>query len=251
MHTYNDLYDAGDKAYQAKQFETALDFFQQAQRIRQTDDCESYMACCYLALGNLTKAMEILDQIIARNSGWERPVFNLGRVYLHLQNYPKAYECFKRAEELNSQNEDVYYYLGVYYEKINDYSKASIAYKKSIELKYDQSEAHLNLGVCYANLDLYEQAIKEFEMAYLLDPEDLVVIRNLGISYYFKKRYEEALELFLKLDVDSDTEYLFDIARCYYRLNKPEASLHWLNKTISINPHHTQAQMLLEEISHD
>ncbi|MCB8818803.1 tetratricopeptide repeat protein [Desulfosporosinus shakirovi] len=248
--TSEKYYEKAEIYYINRQYEKALSCFKKSYDLKKTNDCLNYIGCCYLELNNYISAINIFSKLNKNSPGWERPIFNLGRVYLKTENFKKALSYFQKAIFLNPDNSDTYYYLGVYYDKIEEYERAKTYYEKSLVIDNKQSETHLNLGMCYFRLNDYENALKEFNLAYDYDNNCTDAIKNQGLVFLSMKDYNDALEKFLFMsEVEpDDIENMLDIAFCYYRINNLENAHEWINRIMKIDANNEEANKLLKAI---
>lgn len=246
--TFEDYYNQAENQYIKRYYKKALFYFQEAYKLKETNDCLNYIGCCYLELNNFKAAGEVFFKLSDNNPEWERPVFNLGRVFLRSGYIEEALTAFKEAERRNPNNEDVYFYLGAYYYKIKDYITAKDYYQKSISLNYEQSEAHLNLGKCYYHLGMNNEAINEFELALKYDSNCLEAIYNKGIVLSAMNQYNRALDdlFYINNLQPNDLEVMENIVDALYKSNDLTNATVWVNKILKIEPHNSLANKLLE-----
>ena len=246
-----EYYEHAEDLYVKRNYKEALRFFQEALKLKESNDCLNYIGCCYLELNDFKAAGELFLKLSDDNPDWERPAFNLGRVLLKSGHFEEALSAFKEAETRNPNDEDVYYYLGVYYYEAKDYTTAKDYFKKSLVIKEEQAETHLNLGRCYYYLGINDKAIQEFNDAHKYDGNCLDAIYNKGITLISMRKYQEALDNLLELKnvKPDDIEVMMDIAHCYYKMKNFENAYVWVNKLLAIEPQHDLANKLLQRLS--
>ena len=223
------LFQKAEDCYANGNYETALELFTQFGRVEETEECENYIGCCALVLGNYQEAIARFKKLIEQNPSWVRPVFNLGRAYLALGEYEKALLHFKRAERMNSFHVDALYYLGVYYDTVRDVETAKKYYKRALRIQSNQSECHQNLGVCYLTEGAYAAALQEFTLAFEQDPANLDALYCQALTLMYSGRYREALQTLLVL-VERKPDhitYMKDIVHCSCKVKDIRRALHW------------------------
>ena len=72
----------------------------------------------------LQKAIEIFNQVIAKNPDSVEAIGSLGKVYFMLEQYKQAEMYLKKAVQLSSQNPIFYYGLGGVYVSLGQYKEA-------------------------------------------------------------------------------------------------------------------------------
>lgn len=106
----------------------------------------------------VTKAVEMLDKVMAAVPDWWQALWSLGKGHLALGNYEQAYQAFRRAYELEKDVEAIPRELA---------------------------------GVCL-ELGKFDEAVEVAERATALDPGDAGLIGNLALAYLLAGRVEEA-----------------------------------------------------------
>lgn len=250
--TYEELYQIAENHYIKENYKEALNVFQEALKLNETNNCLNYIGCCYLELNEYKNAANIFFELSDENPDWERPAFNLGRVYLKSGYFEEALIAFKEAERRNSNDEDVNYYLGVYYRKINDYAKAKEYYEKSLEINYNQAETHNDLGICYVELGMMDKAIKEFDYAYENDNDYFLAKYNKGRVLLRTKNYSEALKEFAIVNrlIPNDIGILINIIHCYYKIEDFDNAKAWVIKLLEIEPENDYGNKLLKRLEY-
>lgn len=234
----HELFDKAEDLYAEEKFQEAMIHFQQIKDPEYQNDCRNYMGCCYLNLGQFEEALNCFTNLAQQEPGWERPIFNIGRVYLAMGNLEKAKHYFERAKQINLTSPEVYYYLGVYYQKISDLNleQAITNYQTSLDYDEMQSEAHLNLGCCLDQNGCKKRARQEFDRAIELDPTNYLAFFNRGLMYDAEKDYQNALECYLKVVQlqPTDGESYKRIIRCYYRMHDLANAEKWNNELLHL-----------------
>lgn len=248
--TYEECYEQAENHYIKRNYKEALRFFQEALKLKESNDCLNYIGCCYLELNDFKAAGELFFKLSDDNPDWERPAFNLGRVFLKSGYSEEALTAFKEAESRNPNDEDVYYYLGVYYYETKDYMTAKAYYERSIGINDEQAETHLNLGRCYYHLGMNDKAIQEFNIAYKYDSNCLDAIYNKAMTLTSMSKYQEALDNLLIVNnmKPNDVEVMLDIAQVYYKTKDLETASVWVNKILAIEPQHDLGNKLLKRL---
>jgi len=250
--TFEEYYKEAENLYLKGNYSEALRGFQEALKLKESNNCLNYIGCCYMKLNKLIPAIRTFEKLIKENLHWERPVFNLARVYMQLGKFKKAFYYLNQAHFMNPGNEDVYFYFGVYYYKQRKYEDSKSYYEKSLAINNHSHETHQNLGMCYLKLKNYQRAIEEFDIAYQMNNDLKVVLYNKGIACICLKQYQKAIDNFLiyyEFDPNNLDNIYFDIAYCYFRIKELEKAQNWLKKLIEANPNHADGISLLDHIN--
>lgn len=135
--TYFDYFRRGTKCLDNKQFEQAIEFF---------------------------------NESINLNNIFAPAYNNRGVSYADLKQYEKAIKDYNKAIELNPNDSQVYSNRGDLYNELRQYDKAIEDCNKAIELDSDNSMAYNNRGDAYAGLEKYDKAIEDYSKAINLEP---------------------------------------------------------------------------------
>lgn len=88
---------------------------------------------------------------------------NLGKLHFAKEEYEAAVECFSQATNLDENRADAYYFLGDSYLKLRKGSLAVPALEKSLELDpIGMADAHLLLGSLYSAARYSDRAVEEY-----------------------------------------------------------------------------------------
>jgi intraflagellar transport protein 88 len=84
-----------------------------------------------------------------------------------------------------------------------------------------------------------------------LDSDCIKAIYNQGIAYYAIGNYKDALNYYLEAHkhIKDDTDILYDIAHCYYKLKDLDNSIYWGNEVLKIDAEHGNAIKLVKNVS--
>lgn len=146
------------------------------------------------------------------------------RLYLQQKNYDKAIETLQDEVAKNPQSAEGFYLLGYVYGEKGDIAKMSENFDKSLEIS-DQFKKEINdsrnyhwannfnAGVAYFNKAaqataedttkmLFNQSIEKFQSAILAQPDSVDTYKNLTFAYLNAGRTEEAIEPLKKLVED-------------------------------------------------
>jgi tetratricopeptide (TPR) repeat protein len=130
----------GDENYNNKNFDLAIKNYQEALKIKPSDEVTLLKIGNIYKLQNNTKsAISFYKKSIVVNPNYADGWFNLGLVYANDRNNGKAKECFYRVISLNPNYGYAYYALAVAYEQDDNAKEAINNYK--IFLTHNKDEA--------------------------------------------------------------------------------------------------------------
>lgn len=120
-------------------------YFLNALRLDSSDiEIKNSLAVYYQTSDRLEEAKEIFKEIIIKEPGYVRSLFNLGLLYFAQDSLDKAIEHFNIAIEINKALPKGYYYRGMSYERLgnlkaalNDYQQSAIFDPNNEDLKND------------------------------------------------------------------------------------------------------------------
>jgi len=145
--------------------------------------------------GNLNKAEEVTNKLIAKNP---RVVFLynlLGLILSGQKKIDEAIECYKKGLEIDPNYAMIYNNLGSIFFSFPSHKnikKSEEFYKKSILLDKKIPEPHNNLGNLYKSLNRFDEAIKYFNKAIEIDSKLSFVHHNLATTYITTGKFDEA-----------------------------------------------------------
>lgn len=192
--------------------------------------------------------------------------------------YVKSYEFAARVFFAYGQNEDVFSVVEEARKREVDSLLLEFLYTRSKRYVVEETSEMMELADKYKEiihkmeneetdiedrLEVYREQIylymdmKEFGTALTLCEKLLQSDEEKDRNLYLKAdilrqdgKYKDALKIFLELDKNNpDYEiYAFNAARCYHEMNQPEMEKQYLQRTLSINPQHQNANSHIADI---
>ena len=210
-------------------------------------DALYYRTLIQLAVGNISKGREQLQEL--NNMGYDFGMihYELGRIYLNTYNnfdnafYQTALEQFKEARSLGINSSDFHRdyaraYIGIdnkqqavqelekalskdanlsdylnianLHKELNNLEKAAEFYRKALEIDNQNSNAYSELGDVLIRQKNYQEAVEVLNKGVETNLDSLILNYKLGLAYYQNENYEEAERYLLKS---------IDIKQNYYR----------------------------------
>ena len=124
-----------------------------------------FLADCYNSMGARVKAIELYEDIVARNDSYSTAWSNMGNIYNDLGNTKRALDCLKRAVETDPENPYAYNNFACALVSAGAYDIAIPYAHKALELKTNFYQASNALAICYNAMSRYEEAERYFKIS--------------------------------------------------------------------------------------
>jgi len=185
-----------------------------------------------------------------------------------------------------TQHYEVLRELGDCYTSVGNYSQAQRCYEKAATLGPDEPGPYIGLGAASLQRDKLEDAEISFRVACRLDPDCAKAYAGLGMVAQQRRNFPEAFDLYIKsleLDTDNitallgmfqvscemgsfakviyylevylemhpgDMSVMYALAVLYLKDGRAEQARTTLLNLLSLEPNHSDAANLLEEVDH-
>ncbi len=156
----------------------------------------SSLAVAYRDLGELDRAVALLQEATRANPGFHHGFGQLGVALLDRGDLEPALEAFQRAHALDPADAQDTYHLGVVYQKLGRPDDAEQAYQDTIRLKPEDAEAHNNLGAVYQEKGRWDDALAAYQTAARLDPALPQAHYGIGRVFEHQGRAEDAVRAY-------------------------------------------------------
>ncbi len=206
MLTYEELIEAGKRAYSYNDVGAATVYYQEAFK-------EKIILDDYIMLGYMYKDVHehIKAQIVFRNVrkalGTPDAYYALGETIVNQGKDDEAIEHYKRVVYIFPKFQPGHFSYAELCDKKSDYAKEDIdgyytkiaikEYELSIKCDPTHFESYMNLGALYERININDKALECFHKAYKLEPDEGTVCYNLGVVYAKLERYENAIQSYL------------------------------------------------------
>jgi CHAT domain-containing protein/Flp pilus assembly protein TadD len=266
-------YKQGRALYRQKQYDQALQAFQQALKTAQELKEPDIIGELWAQIGYVyhdsnrveaaIKAYQTALSYFKQVSGGDREfdvMVQLARAENYVGQYQSAIQRLNQVlQQAQQQNKPEYQYqawinLGMIYNNIQRSAEAETVLQKAWELvKTDKNQARQHrvmneLALLALNRGNYAQAIERFQVAIQLAQQlknsglEQVALSNLGIAYYSvgeyrqaAKIYEQALQLARQnKDVEGEGKVLGSIGILYRATGQPEEALRFTQASLKI-----------------
>jgi tetratricopeptide (TPR) repeat protein len=214
----------------------------------------SSLAVAYRDLGELDRAVELLQTATRDNPGFHHGFGQLGVALLDRGDLEPALEAFQRAHELDPKDAQDTYHLGVVYQKLGRLADAERAYKDTIRLKPEDAEAHNNLGAVYQETGRWDDALMEYQAAARLDPDLPQAHYGMGRVYEHHGKSEDAIRAYRET-IQHNPKHVdahIALAGLYVKLGDKAAAAETFQAALRLAPDvpegHYQVARLLDEL---
>ena len=151
--------------------------------------------------GNFEKALALLEEAIALDTGFAMAYRTLGMHAANIGNLDRVFEGYSAAmQRLDRLTErERYFTLGDYYLIVKpDLHKAAIAYEAILEDHPSEREALNHLGIVYLGLRQFSRAESLYQRALAVDPSYVSAYNNLMLVQIALKELHQAQATFEK-----------------------------------------------------
>jgi len=179
--------------------------------------------------GNIEKAAELLEQVLAKRGDFTMAYLHLAMFYDELGQTEKSISTLKRALANQIEDTETYARLGLYLQKLGQFDQAVESIKKGIALDPRQIEAFNFLGMAYTNSDKYAEAEKVFRDALQLDPTVAITYNNLAVLHL--QNYQTAV----KYDPQMGQAWN-GLGVVFASMNQPEKAIENWQKAAEVDP---------------
>jgi len=213
------IFNAGLAAYNAKQYDKAIDYYKQAAKYKYNGaKIYSLIASSYFQKKDTAGALVVLNGALKEYPNEVTILNEVINVYLNSNKASEAMKYLEIAMAQDPKNATYFFVQGTLYDKLDKSEDAIKSYLKAIEFKTDYFDAYYNLGAVYYNKgvkqvdvsnavpsnqpDKYEiekdkadvefkKAIPYMEKAHELNPTDKFAIGSLKTLYYRLKMLDK------------------------------------------------------------
>jgi tetratricopeptide (TPR) repeat protein len=166
----------------------------------------AYLADAYRQSRHFAKAVDQINNVIARHPDNKEYIFIRGRIYFDQGNYDNARQDFIQAYELDPQFHQAYFFLGRTAFEQGDFTKAMKIFRHVLDYKPNVGEFRYWMGRSYEAENRLTSALGEYRKATVVDegyglenPAIFVrrgeLLSRLGYSQQGKQDIARALEI--------------------------------------------------------
>ena len=175
----------GNALMSKKEFDKAVTEFEElSKRLPADAQVSNSLALSYVDLymseNKPEKAIQVINQRIAKQPGNAGMLELLGQVYFSQKNYAKAEEAYRKALSIDKNNMVAYSLLSRLFMAQNSTEKAVQELKNAIKVNPRSIQAHLLLGYIYESKNDREAAKLQYREALDIDPKSPIAANNLA-----------------------------------------------------------------------
>jgi tetratricopeptide (TPR) repeat protein len=231
--------ERGDENEANRDFEAALDAFQEAARAdpRFTEAAAKVGLLAY-SLGRPEEAVPLLRASLEREPRNHELMYWLGNNLLRAGYAEEALTNLERVAAESESFPEVHLVLGQHHYKTRDYARARPSLERFVRVRPEDMAARGLLGNTYFKLKAYREALAEFAAVRAREPDNLGVQVNIGNAHYRLGDYERAvatLEAVLEKDPDRASVF-FNLAQSYFKLERYEDALKQYRRFLETKP---------------
>jgi len=132
-----------------------------------------YLGSCHLTLNDPATALEYFAQSIELNpTEQDLPsIYSyMGIAFNALGEYTKAINVLEKAETYDSERTDIYNSMGFSYFKLKEHEQAIACFKKVLQIDPGSAIDYANIASNYRDMGQKQKAIEYYEMSLAIDP---------------------------------------------------------------------------------
>jgi tetratricopeptide (TPR) repeat protein len=171
----NALYEKGEAAYEASNYQEAVENFSKAVHLKPNWAQAHYaLALSLIEMDNLKAAFEEFKQVVKLKPSYQLMVlssYDMGNACLDLGEYKAAIDAYKHAIELNPELSQPHNNLGLAYAALGQLAEAVAEFNRAVKLKADYAEARFNLGVAYLQSGKKLEAEEQQQLLVKINPD--------------------------------------------------------------------------------
>lgn len=177
-------YRLGKRALEAKRYDDALRYFEQAlERRADLIDARYGLSLVYVAQGNTAQAEAALKQLIQDAPEMAEAHTHLGDLYMRTGRIQAAVDAYRQATVLQPQAAKAYHHLSTALAAQGNVAAAQAQLQQAIRLNPADASAHNDLGTLYAERGDLDRAIVSFQAAVQADAKAVEAQYNLAMAY--------------------------------------------------------------------
>ena len=161
------LLRAGE-AYNAKDFATAVKFYDDALRVEpKSIDALIGLGMTQQRAGKFAESEAALQKALAYDPDNANAAYAMGVTHFKQERWKESMTFFEKSLAKTPQNASARHYLGIISTKLNLLERAEREFKTTLAIDPEHGEAHFNLAVLYATWDppQWEKAREEYAAA--------------------------------------------------------------------------------------
>ncbi|MCX8173962.1 MAG: tetratricopeptide repeat protein [Thermoplasmata archaeon] len=189
----------GVKLFERKEYEKAIQYFDDALRLKPGyDRAIGLKARAYAAMGKKDLALEIyrraLEQMPDKYELW----YEMADLLHTMERFDEELECYTKILENNKKLDNVWNNMGIVYFLKGKYEDALFCFERANKLKPGTPDYLNNLATVQKKLGKHEEALATYRKVLEIAPDYTDVLLNMGLLYNEMEKHEEAYRTFRK-----------------------------------------------------
>ena len=232
------LYNKGLTLAYIQKYDEAIIFFDKALGVDPDDyDALSNKGIALRQLGQYDEAINLFDKALDINPEYYKALNNKGNALVDLGRYDEAIENYDETLKIKPDFHDALYNKGNALTAIGQHDEAITSYDEALTIRPDDYEAHNGKGSALARLERYDEAIISFDESLTIKPDYSRALLNKGTALVYLERYSEALASFDKalMFEPNNHEALLNKAWLYSLQGNTNDALNFLEEAIILN----------------
>ncbi len=136
------LYEIANKLYASEiNDKAALSFQRCIDRKYRLDTCHFKQGVSLIAIGEMQKGIEQLQEAVHLNPQYFKAWYNLGASFYENQEYQKSIDCYQRASKIDNTDDNVYYGIAASQYVLENPMAAKLNCQKALEINPSNSNA--------------------------------------------------------------------------------------------------------------
>lgn len=159
------------------------------------EQIQSDIGLALMKVGDLDKAIVLLESTIKDNPGFIDAYINLALCYKEQNDYTRALSSLENALKLSSTDARIYSNIGVIYHLQEKYEDAIVNFLKAQEFDQNDAETLNNLGLSLMKIGNLEYSNLTFEEALRIEPGNPQIINNYLLCLLTGKQFTKFIKM--------------------------------------------------------
>jgi tetratricopeptide (TPR) repeat protein len=192
------FFEKGLIFYLLDKFNDAIEAFERYdQLVPGSPRGKTYLAKSYYGKGELDKALQILDEVLAKDPDYGEANKYKAYVLIDKKDYTQAEEYFNKVKSDDMNAEAYTKWSKIYVEK-KEFTKAYELLDKAVAMAPEDENVQFEYGKALFNEKKYSDALLKFNKAIELGIVNVAAYVYAGISYFYLNEFDKGIEILTK-----------------------------------------------------